>query len=192
MPIALVDTSLFRELETRCSEKRHVAPISGPELLAMVTSSTREMGNLLNQACRAFEDYTLHDEHHAARVVWLMGLLLGDELSRRLNAIEIALLILAAYGHDTGMSAGRQLRDELIQSPEYERFLFENETRWLEVEQAVERKDLDTAEFLKGQLFQDFLRTSHHRRSAELMRTTFGEYLVVEGKSLAEPVAQLC
>ena len=53
------------------------------------------------------QDFTLHDERHSVRVADRMAQLLTDEIRGKLSDYEIALLLLAAYGHDIGMTPER-------------------------------------------------------------------------------------
>jgi hypothetical protein len=52
--------------------------------------------------------YTLHDEAHLLRVTELMAKVMPGVVLRRLNPVEVALLILAAHLHDQGMVLERE------------------------------------------------------------------------------------
>src|SRR4051812_48741884 len=91
----------------------------------MVLNAVNEFGNRLNQACRNFPDYTLHDEDHAYRVCTLMYRLLSDDARNRLNVIELGLLVISAFGHDIGMAVARSERENLETTGEYKDFVLE-------------------------------------------------------------------
>ena len=184
-------TELYSVLDAKC-DANEAHQLSGPELLGMVVQATRSLGDCLNRASTNFSDYTLHDEHHAERVVFLMHRLLGDEMVARLSVIDLTLLILSAYAHDTGMAVGRTQRDELEQSDAYRDFVLRNEGRWSEAQEAKADGQNDLFRHLNSQLFQDFLRGIHHEQSAELVQGQFADQFLVGDKSLAPPVAALC
>ena len=127
------------------------------------------MANVLDRACVQFQDYTLHDEEHAVRVIHWMHRLLPPDVVEALTAVDLALLILSAYGHDTGMSVGRERREGLVEEDEYKDFLLSNEGAWIEAEQARESNDLTRYEYLSSRLFQEYLRGKHHELSAGLV-----------------------
>ena len=54
-------------------------------------------------------DFTLHDEEHAFRVAERMCELLPDDVSSKLTAFELTLLLLSAYLHDIGMTPTRNV-----------------------------------------------------------------------------------
>lgn len=191
MPLRLDQTELFQALRSKC-EAGKARPLDGTVLTAKVIEAAREMGDVLNRACVNFEDYTLHDEQHALRVVDLMHRLMGPESTAALDVIEVTLLILAAFGHDTGMAVGREDRERLRASNDYKDYLLLNEGEWIEAQQALEAKNLERYESLSSRIFEDFLRRRHHLLSAELMEQRFAHLLEIEGKSLARPLASLC
>lgn len=191
MILQLKDTGLYQLLEKKCATDE-AGPLKGTELVTAVDLATRDMGTVLNRASTNFPDYTLHDEEHAVRVVRLMDRFLGKELSERLNVVEIALLILSAYGHDTGMAIGRDRKESIIKSEQYASHVASNEKKWQEAQDAAERGDSNHANRLTDDLFVDFLRQRHHIISAELMGLDFKDRLVVSGKSLVSACAKLC
>ena len=66
--------------------------------------------------------YTLHDETHLLRVTELMALILGEEMLKKLNPVEITLLILAAHFHDQGMVLDESEINSLPKDPKYTLF----------------------------------------------------------------------
>ena len=67
-------------------------------------------------------DFTLHDAGHALRVAQRMEQLLTDSARKNLSDYELALLVLAAYGHDVGMTPERK------KVQDHHRFLFGHDT----------------------------------------------------------------
>jgi hypothetical protein len=187
----LEQTDLFKELVSKCG-KGEANPLDADILIGRVKDAASSMGDVLNRACINFPDYTLHDKAHALRVTLLMGKIMGSGVLQLLTPVELALLILSAYGHDLGMALGRVDRERLQQAPAYRDFLLRHEGRWLDVEQARERGDAGMAEYLSSRLFQEFLREHHHEFSATAILNDYSQLLLVEDKSLANAVALLC
>src|SRR5688572_16485337 len=90
----LASTDLYRRLVTLTATDATL-PTAASQLCSESASRLRLFPSLHSQ-------YTLHDEVHCLRVVVLMGKLLGDRINA-LNAVELTLLMLAAYNHDQGM-----------------------------------------------------------------------------------------
>ncbi len=187
----LENTVLFQRLEACCG-KCEAGGLDLTRLPTMVKDSTDELGNVLDRAVKTFDDYTLHDRAHAVRVVKLMSNLLGPDRLDALTPVDLAVLILAAYAHDTGMAASKERRDELKASPEYAEFMLRHESEWVEVERVRAGDDPARAAFLESRLFQEFLRSRHHLLSAELVRKHFASGMTVQEKSFAPMVADLC
>lgn len=200
--MSVSETQLFKILKAKC-DKGEACPINPNILLGVVEEACKVLADRLNRAYKDFADYTLHDEHHAERVVFLMDRLLREDVGEaegsppvniveQLSVIDLALLILAAYGHDIGMALAGDERKKTEESIEYRDFLLRHEGRWQECEAAREQGDAKRSEFLRGLLFQDFLRSRHHIISRDLIRNDLASKFVVEGKSLADGVAALC
>ncbi|MEO0529891.1 MAG: hypothetical protein AAF266_04850 [Planctomycetota bacterium] len=187
----LTDTRLYRRLASLC-DQNETGQLNGRRLIGAVEDAAAEMADLLNRACGNFEDYTLHDEAHAIRVITLMHRLMGDELTERLNPVELSLLILSAYAHDTGMAVGRKRREDLEASQGYRDYLLRNERAWEEAEAAKRAGDVKSYTFRSSMLFQDYLRRQHHVLSRELVEGELSSRFEVEGKSLARYLGMLC
>ncbi len=149
--------------------------------------------------------YTLHDEQHLLRVVDLMGHMIGADVGK-LSALEIALLILSAYYHDTGMVPTKEKYQEIIASEKYklhgENWKTEN-PNYRELQQfilgngrkaeVIEHAEAKIAE-LDSAILTDYLRTNHASISAQYVRSELGEdkRLQIDGVSLAPYLASLC
>jgi HD superfamily phosphodiesterase len=64
---------------------------------------------VLSASGTAIPDFTLHDHQHAFRVAERMYDLLPEEVIQKIGSFELALLLLAAYLHDIGMSPTREV-----------------------------------------------------------------------------------
>jgi hypothetical protein len=190
MALSLTNTELFRLLQEKC-QSMQPGPLDGHALMGMVVEATKILGDLLNRSCRTFEDFTLHDEHHAVRVIHLMHRVIGEDTSSQLHVIDLTLLILAAFAHDIGMVAEKDDEKQIVESTAFREFAVRNESRWIMAQKACDRGDADEYQRLYSQMFQDYLRERHHKRSAEMVRGRLANLFEVCGMSLADPVAAL-
>ncbi len=131
------------------------------------------MADALNTVHRNFPDYTLHDEGHALRVIYMMNRLLNKESLQSLTTIDIALLILSAYAHDLGMAAGREDRTRIEKSDEFKDFLLKHGDFWVEAEKHKDEGDVKKSEHIYSQLFQTYLREKHHLISEEVIKDIY-------------------
>lgn len=186
----LKNTHLYELLKERCGDT-DIKGIDLSRVPAMVADNCEKLGDILNRVSIEFKEYTLHDSAHAIRVIHAIDKLLPNQTRDRLTAVDLAVLILAAFAHDTGMAIEREAREKVLVSEEYKNFLLRNESQWQQAEQA-DQNDPNMAKFLRGQLFQKYLRSRHHELSDQLVRDRFFESMKVQEKSFAPIVAELC
>src|SRR5688572_4079374 len=87
------------DVSLRALSRDNACPVELPgNVLAVCTEAAQRLKLFYAQ----HQQFTIHDETHSLRIVELMSLVAASVLER-LNAIEIALLVLAAYHHDQGM-----------------------------------------------------------------------------------------
>jgi hypothetical protein len=152
-------------------------------------------------------EFTLHDEVHLLRVTELMAKVMPERvLSNVLNPVEIALLILSAYFHDSGMIPDREEAERIRQSGEYQlarqnwliEFAgFSDALRILENKDTAD-EDRDrprriVAEFEQA-VFARFVRDKHAEFSSDLVKKKLGgdDRLRVGTGHLADSLALLC
>jgi hypothetical protein len=195
----LESTSLYSRL------KQLSADGDNPALAGNVRDLCREGADRLKIFPAAHRQFTLHDEVHSLRVVVLMAGVLGAVLDK-LNDIEIALLILAAFFHDQGMIAEAEELGLLRESEAWEL----HEAQWhsdhpnfgelldrladpllgkeqrLRAQHAV--SELDAA------MFTDFIRQQHGERSASFVYNRYGNdpRLQVSGRHIGGLLATVC
>ncbi|MES2923264.1 MAG: hypothetical protein V4819_17035, partial [Verrucomicrobiota bacterium] len=78
------------------------------EFLLALELWMRDLDSVLQNGGTAPLDFTLHDSGHALRVAHRMAELITPAIRRNLSDYELALLLLAAYGHDIGMTPERE------------------------------------------------------------------------------------
>jgi hypothetical protein len=187
-------TSLFRKLEA--SPSRPLSPDNVERLCAEAADHMRQMPAFHRQ-------FTLHDSKHLLNVTELMGRILGPD--HPLNALEIALLILAAHFHDCGMVPDEPELKASRQSTEFKlhRELWASDHANVgEIEQQLaathdddERRELASklAE-LEAAMWSDFLRIHHGEASARLLRSRYGQdkRLEADNVPVVDLLATLC
>ncbi len=98
-------TYLWQTLEKRVSKS---GSIHASDLLHTLRAWMPQLDAVLRHAGTSPPDFTLHNDQHAFRVAERMAKLLTPSVQRNISDYELALLLLAAYGHDIGMSPERQ------------------------------------------------------------------------------------
>ena len=79
----------------------------------------------LDRINEVYPYFTLHDTHHSERVLDNMEKLLGTDI-KKLSDIELIILILSAYIHDTGMYYNPDDIPRIIDSDDYKKYLENN------------------------------------------------------------------
>jgi hypothetical protein len=151
-------------------------------------------------------EYTLHDAVHCLRVTELMCRVIPKSVINTLNPVEIALLILSAHFHDQGMVLEKGDVEALRSMPEFKVF----EDNW-EIEHpnikdvrqqlgdrnttGTEQERLrETYHELRAALLTDYVRITHGERSAQFVRTAYGDdrRWFISEMNIADLVARLC
>ncbi len=149
------------------------------EFMPSLTEWMRHLDGILAKGGTSPLDFTLHDADHALRVANRMEQLLTPTVRRNLSDYELALLLLAAYGHDIGMTPERgKVRDHhrhLFGHPTslsaeekqlYQTFLDEYPERPIILPLGSSPADLDLADELTAY----YVRERHNDWSAEWLR----------------------
>ena len=129
---------------------------------AFVTAVEEVCGDALalaNDINRFFPKFTLHDEHHSARVCGWMYALLGEH-AEELTALESALLVMAACCHDIGMSVGVD-QETQMRKPAYH--------GWVEHfrQNPMDKMEYEAAGKITDDLLRKYVRMHHHERIEE-------------------------
>lgn len=129
---------------------------------ALVTAVEEVCGDALalaNDINRFFPKFTLHDEHHSARVCGWMYALLGEH-AEELTALEAALLVMAACCHDIGMSVSVD-QEKQMRNPAYH--------GWVEHfrQNPMDKMEYEAAGKITDDLLHKYVRMHHHERIEE-------------------------
>ena len=214
----VTETALFNTLQKR--EK--LDGFEAAEVSSRVSLVVTEAWPILQNVSRAFPLYTLHDPEHSFRVAENIAKLIPPATLSQLNAIELSLLLYAAYLHDIGMASSQEEANAWVDSDAYSAFLSSHEewARTLNVAQYAERESkVEESELVKGKkksratkqydsvhnvkriqdvMYTEYLRLTHATRSADFVVQRYGR----DGKSdnkiqigevnYADDVALLC
>ncbi len=207
------------EFKPKCLEetvlfKRFARPFATEASTKLANAFAQNLPDICNTAVERMKlmpaihpEYTLHDDSHLLRVVELMAHVIPKEvLETVLNPVEIALLILAGFYHDTGMIPDKAEIERILQSPEYDiwrknwliNFVgFSEAHRDLEmIGQPADTKGRSrfvVSEFDQA-AFMAFLRETHAKRSASHVRNRLSsdDRVRIGTGHLVDSLALLC
>jgi molecular chaperone HtpG len=184
-------TVLFQTLYKREKEAGE-----GHEISERVKAVVAHVAPLLERVPERMPEFTLHDPNHGAKVVELMAQILPADTRERLNVVELSTLIYAAYLHDLGMTCSADEREQLIKGDaEFARLLAADESRSLLLQQLREGGEHRAATAVEDQVFTEYLRRTHVRRSARFIdeHLADGELMIGwQGVSYARWVRAVC
>ncbi len=170
------ETWLWKTLEKRAEHDG----VHASEFLPTVTLWMRKLDTVLRSGGTVPLDFTLHDADHALRVAHRMEELVPDSVRENLSDYELALLLLAAYGHDIGMTPERGkvaahhrhlfTPDQSALNPEekerFQKFLDEHSGQAVALPLTSSLADLNLAD----ELVAYYVRDRHNDWSAEWLR----------------------
>jgi hypothetical protein len=134
---------------------KHFETAADREQVILVSKHSEHVLPLLNYFTTAFPTYTLHNGQHQRNILYLMGELLGPELSE-VSALECAVLILSAFYHDLGMVFTEEELDSVESEPKFLMFLDQNTKARLSYESNGKKADRELIEW--------YCRTMHAER----------------------------
>lgn len=143
---------------------KHLKSIDSP-FLPNIQEVYEKVKDILNSRVQhVFPHYTLHNTGHSFRIMEYMSKLVGD--IRKLNELEIALMVYSALLHDIGMAVS----EDDIKSIKEDSFPF------CEVKFSAMRKIMGGNEVLA---LQEYVRRIHASMSGKYIRENLKDKLVV-------------
>jgi len=197
----LQKSHIYRSLKEECIEK-------DSEVISLTENAVAFCINRAKSVIRHMDEYTLHDDIHLFRVLYLMERLLTKSTIESLSVPEKMLLILSAFFHDIGMSPDEKEivtwrkvwdKDPEIES-ENELFSFNKFKRFCDVRpseiEALNKFILDghfsKAETIKSYLITDFIRQTHAERVQEIIAQNWDDRIKYRDTDLTVELANIC
>ena len=153
-------------------------------------------------------EYTLHDDVHLFRVLYLMERLLTKEIINNLSVPERMLLILSAFFHDIGMApdekevltwqkiwdASPDIEDETEQQlfNKFKLFYTARPEQQETINKLTEQGKNAEISVIKSYLITEFIRQSHAERAREIIDKDWNGKIVYRGTDLTVELANIC
>jgi Histidine kinase-, DNA gyrase B-, and HSP90-like ATPase len=155
----------------------------------------------LNSVSNLFPHYSLHDESHSITIINNIVRVLGKENIAKLSAIDIWLILEAAYCHDIGMVVPSKKLSETINAKEFIHFFREliQDTKHSLNEFAIKFEIVNNEIRFKDTLFSleqndgvkfilaEFFRRKHSERSKEIIIDPLKELKLVSPRGVIPP-----
>lgn len=191
----LADLRLFHELKNSAG-RDGLTETDVADLVGMVNHAAAVAGPLLALIPQTFRQYTDHDVGHCRNLIYLMGRFIPEETLKRLNGLELAVLILSALLHDFGMFVGDEERAEVkrafLGSQDYGAFTAGHHARAVAVEEARRAGEHERAEAIEDSLLADYFRRMHPQRARDNVRAHLRDRLVFRELDISEYVLDVC
>jgi hypothetical protein len=149
------------------------------KILPTVEKIVEYVSPLLQKIPENMPEFTLHDPAHSNKIIEIMDKIIPEVVIQNFNSIELSLLILSAYLHDIGMTCDRIEKEHIIENDQEFDILFKsNIDKYQKYEQYKSEQNHRAATFIQDQIFTEFLRRNHVKRSAKyiLENLTEGKY----------------
>jgi hypothetical protein len=187
----LDELKLFREC--RVAARPDQTTVAEAEMLAsLVRKVAVQIEPLLELIARTFQQYTSHNIGHSLNVIELMGRITPRTTIKRLNALELALVMLAALLHDSGMYLEDSEKQSLLDSQEFKNYLNKSAQRVAAAEQAHREGKTVVAALIEDALLAEFVRRRHPNRVRRVIEKHFAGDLVFRDVELGGLLGDLC
>ena len=130
------------------------------EKKSMVEKAVNSAISYLDRIVETFPTYTLHNHVHSENILEIISQLLGDRINE-LSSIEVAILILASFFHDSGMVYSKEDMEDIKKCESYDKFLKENPSAYISV--CAKREKTDN-------IMEWFCRWNHASRSKQYIK----------------------
>jgi len=169
--LRLQQTGLFKRLREIEKKEMKKTSLEDNEISQNIISVVRKTAPLLERVPENMPEFTLHNANHSVHVIKNIEDLIPQETLEQLNAIEISILIYAAYLHDIGMTASSDERKQIIEGDlEFKKLLTSKEDLYKKFEAAKNQGGYRTASNIENKIFTDFLRINHVQRAHKIIK----------------------
>ncbi len=172
------DLALFRELRDSVG-RDGVSAVDVAQLSGMVLQAAEIAGPLLKRIPLTFRQYTEHDIEHCRNLIYLMGKFIPHETKRRLNALELSMLLLCSLLHDLGMYVSDVEKEALVSSEEFQLFVSAHPDRATAMYDARQAGLEFRFQAIRDVLLADYIRRSHSQRATTIVDQNFREHRLI-------------
>lgn len=178
------------------------------EVIVLVEKAVSFSIQRIKTIIRHMDEFTLHDDMHLFRVLYLMERLLTKTIIDNLSIPEKMLLILSAFFHDIGMApdekevitwqkiwdAAPVIVDEEEQKSfnTFKRFYDARPEQQEIIEKMIAEGNHSKASLIKAYLITDFIRQTHAERAREIIAQHWSEKIVYRNTDLTVELANIC
>ncbi|WP_269849498.1 HD domain-containing protein [Methanosarcina horonobensis] len=168
--LRLHQTGLFNKLLEKENEEKKSTSIEDHEISQNIISVVRKAAPLLERIPINMPEFTLHNANHSIHVIKNIEDLIPPETLEQLNAVEISILIYAAYLHDIGMISSSDERKQIVKTNEFKKLLNSNEELYEKLEKAKNNGDYQAVLEIENKAFTDFLRKNHVEHAHKIIK----------------------
>lgn len=168
--LRLQQTGLFKKLLEKEDEETKRTSLIDHEISKNITSVVDKVSSLLERIPINMPEFTLHNANHSIHVIKNIEDLIPPETLEQLNAIEISILIYAAYLHDIGMISSSDERKQIVKTSEFKKLLTSDEELYEKFEKAKKDGDYEAVLDIENKAFTDFLRKNHVERAHKIIK----------------------
>lgn len=178
------------------------------EVIVLVEEAVSFSIQRVKTIIRHMGEFTLHDDEHLFRVLYLMERLLTKPVIDDLSVPERMLLILSAFFHDIGMApdekevvAWQKIWDTIpVIADKTEQKLFESFRRFYEarpeqkeiIEKLIAEGNNSKASLIKSYMITDFIRQTHAERAREIIAQHWDGKIIYRNTDLTVELANIC
>jgi hypothetical protein len=189
--VHIQNLKLYKELEN--SFGRDGLNDSDVSILKGIVNNVAEhVGPRLDRIRLTFPEYTEHDIKHSRNIIDLLGRFIPAETVAKLNALELALLLLSALLHDAGMIVSDHEKHELLKNPDFISFCERQNAKHRLCERDTERGNVVRARVIEDGLLAEYIRSVHPERSGDYITSEVQHKLVFQEVDLSQDTAKLC
>ncbi|MBN1345674.1 MAG: ATP-binding protein [Phycisphaerae bacterium] len=182
---------LYKEL--KASEGRDDVDGEDVESLAgLICDVAKAVGPVLKRIPQTFPQYTEHDISHSRNVIDLMGQFIPQSTLEKLNALELAVLILGGLLHDVGMAVTDAEKQYDAASEDYREFRSAHINEVSAIEQARAHGQDRRASAIEDAILAEYYRRVHPERARNYIEAKLAGRLRFRDHEIADPVATLC
>ena len=175
----LKSTKVFKRIESISEENKRVKKLIA--IIAVIITHKK-----INED---FPSYADENIKHTINILKIYDRIISEHTLKLLNEVELTILILSAYLHDTGIMLSPAEKEMLIQDEIFEEFIDENKDVFNYVKAASNSGRTDIAKKIEHFLIKHFLKANHYERTFEYIKHTYTDLLEYNGSNFSGELA---